>query len=226
MTKRFQHPAGPFTLSELADRAEAQIAEGGDGGRQISDVAALDRAGTSDLSFLDNRSYRPQLKATEAGAVIVAADELANVPATTTALVAKEPYRAFALAAQAFYPAPPARAGVQPGAVVAADAELGEGCEIGAQAVIGARARLGEGVVVGPATVIGEDVEIGDGCRIGPQVSLEHCIIGARTVIHTGVRIGQDGFGFAPSARGHVKVPQIGRVLIGADCDIGAHFTR
>lgn len=225
MSYAFQSPAGPFTLAALARIADAEIAEGGDGDREIRDVAALDRAGAGDLTFLDNRNYRAQLRTTAAGAAIVAADEAGNVPEGTVALIAAEPYRAFALVAQAFYPDVVGEAGVHESAVIAADAALGEGCRIGARVVIGAGARLGNGVSVGAGTVIGDGVEIGEDCRIGDQVSLSHCLIGPRTVIHPGVRVGQDGFGFAPSASGHVKVPQIGRALIGADCDIGANTT-
>ena len=98
-------------------------------------------------------------------------------------------------------------------------------CEIGPYVVIEAGARLGARCQIGAHTVIGQAVELGDDCRVGPHVTLSHCLIGARVVLHPGVRIGQPGFGFAPDREGSVKIPQLGRVVIGDDVDIGANTT-
>ena len=116
-------------------------------------------------------------------------------------------------------------AGRAPSAIIDATAVVPDDCEIGPNVVIERVARLGRRCSVGANTVIAAGVEIGDDCRIGPNVTLSHCLIGSRVVLHPGVRIGQDGFGFAPDATAPIKVPQLGRVLIGDDVDIGANST-
>jgi UDP-3-O-[3-hydroxymyristoyl] glucosamine N-acyltransferase len=140
-------------------------------------------------------------------------------------LIAREPYKAFARAAQAFYPDAPPRPGRAPSAIIDPTAAVPEDCEIGAHVVVEAGVRLGARCRVGPNTVIAAAVELGDDCQIGANVTLSHCLIGARVVLHPGVRIGQAGFGFAPDPNGPVKIPQLGRVIIGDDVDIGANTT-
>ena len=110
-------------------------------------------------------------------------------------------------------------------AIVAADAELGEGCRIDAGAVVGPRARVGRHTWVGANAVIGEAVVLGDEVRIGPGATLVCCLVGDRSIVHAGARIGQDGFGFALGASGHLKIPQLGRVVIEDDVEIGANTT-
>jgi UDP-3-O-[3-hydroxymyristoyl] glucosamine N-acyltransferase len=140
-------------------------------------------------------------------------------------LLSNEPYKAYALAARAFYPPPPFTAGRAPSALVDPTAIVPEDCEIGPNVVIEARVRLGRRCRVGANTVIAVGVETGDDCHIGANVTVSHALIGARVVLHPGVRIGQAGFGFAPDRAGPVKVPQLGRVVIGDDVDIGANTT-
>jgi UDP-3-O-[3-hydroxymyristoyl] glucosamine N-acyltransferase len=129
------------------------------------------------------------------------------------------------VAAQAFYPDPPPVPGLAAGAVIDPSARLGEGCRVEPNAVIGAGAELGRACHIGANAVIGPGCVLGDGVRVGANASLSHCLIGARVRIYPGVRIGQDGFGFAPDPKGHVKVPQLGRVIIGDDVEIGANST-
>jgi UDP-3-O-[3-hydroxymyristoyl] glucosamine N-acyltransferase len=140
-------------------------------------------------------------------------------------LVAHEPYKAFARAAQAFYPDARPKPGRAPSAIVDPTATVPTDCAIGAHVVIEAGVRLGARCRIGPNTVIAAAVELGDDCQVGANVTLSHCLIGARVVLHPGVRIGQAGFGFAPDPNGPVKVPQLGRVIIGDDVDIGANTT-
>jgi UDP-3-O-[3-hydroxymyristoyl] glucosamine N-acyltransferase len=139
--------------------------------------------------------------------------------------VSGAPYKAYGLAAQAFYPAPVMAGSRAPSALIDPAAIVPEDCAIGPHTVIEAGARLGRRCQVGANTVIGASVEIGEDCRIGANVTVSHALIGARVVLHPGVRIGQAGFGFAPDRGGPVKVPQLGRVVIGADVDIGANTT-
>jgi len=220
---RFFDRAGPFTLAEVAARAGALLA--GDGTRAIEDVAPLAGAGPRQLAFFEDRRFEAALARTGAGAVLVRDGDRARVPQTAIALVTTEPYRAYARVAELFYgdgDGPPpgvhasasvdpsarlgAEVGVAAGAIVEADAELGDGCRIGADAVVGRRCILGPG------------------CRIGPGASVAYALVGARTIVHAGARIGQDGFGFALGVE-HGKVPQLGRVLVGDDVEIGANTT-
>src|ERR1700752_2157739 len=132
---RFFAVAGPFTVAEIAQRIGAQVAGAAARDRQLRDVAPLETATERDLSFLDNRRYVPQFRATRAGAVIVSAKLAADAPPDTTFLIAPQPYRAYALAAQAFYPEPPPAPGIAPSAVVDRTARLGEGCAVEHNAV-------------------------------------------------------------------------------------------
>jgi UDP-3-O-[3-hydroxymyristoyl] glucosamine N-acyltransferase len=148
-----------------------------------------------------------------------------RAPAGMALLITAEPYKAYARAAQAFYPIKPVMPRRAASAVIDAEAVVPADCEVGPHAIIEAGVRLGSGCQIGPNTVIGAGVELGDDCRIGANVTLSHCLIGARVVLHPGVRIGQPGFGFAPDPSGPVKIPQLGRVIIGDDVDIGANTT-
>ncbi len=223
--RRFFTVAGPFTVAEIASRIGAEIAGAGEAGRVLRDVAPLDSATADDLSFLDNRHYLDAFRNTSAGAVIVTTKLAASAPPGTTLLLTPQPYRAYALAAQAFYPEPPPVPGIAPSAAVDPSAVLGEGCAVEAHAVIGAGAQLGRRCLVGANAVIGPAVTLGDDVRVGANASLSHCLIGARVRVYPGARIGQDGFGFAPDPDAPVKVPQLGRVVIGDDVEIGANTT-
>ncbi len=222
---RFFARKGPFSLAQLAEVAGVALAEGVDSERTITDVAPLDKAGPQDVSFLDNRRYLGDFAATRAGACVVAPEHAGRAPAATAVLLSDQPYRAYALIARAFYPPPAVVAGTAATATVDAAARLGPGCRIAPGAVVEAGAEMGARCEVGPNAVIGVNVVLGDDCRIGANVSLSHCLVGDRVTIHPGARIGQDGFGFAPDPAGHVKVPQLGRVVIGDDCEIGANTT-
>jgi UDP-3-O-[3-hydroxymyristoyl] glucosamine N-acyltransferase len=222
---RFFHRAGPYSLGALAALSGAQLHRAEDDGRMCLDVAPVETAGPDDVTFLDNRKYVSAFTRSRAGAAFVEEAVVAAAPAGMALLVTAEPYKAYARAAQAFYPALPVvpdrahSAVIDPAAIVPGD------CDIGANVVIEAGARLGARCQIGANTVIGVGVELGDDCRIGANVTLSHCLIGARVVLHPGVRVGQPGFGFAPDSNGPIKIPQLGRVLIEDDVDIGANTT-
>ncbi|WP_439815917.1 UDP-3-O-(3-hydroxymyristoyl)glucosamine N-acyltransferase [Zavarzinia sp. CC-PAN008] len=226
---RFFDRAGPFTLGELAGRAGASLASPDDAGRLVADVAPLGEAGAGDISFLDNRKYADAFRATRAGACIVHPRMRDAGPAGCALLLTTRPYHGYALVAQAFYPdaGGDAEAGarVSPGAYVDPAAILGAGVEVAPGAVVEAGARIGAGGRIGPNAVVGRNVEIGARVRIGACASVSHALVGDRVTIHPGVRIGQDGFGFAIDPAGHIKVPQLGRVVIGSDVEIGANST-
>ena len=184
------------------------------------------------VTFLDNPKYIDQAKHTKADACVIRQDMIECLPSGVAALITDEPYRGYARIAAAFYPdaaepnpLQPALAGIAVGAVIDPDAEIGDDCQIASGAVIEVGARIGARCRVGANATIGRGVVLGSDCVIGPGVTLTHCLIGSRVVIHAGARIGQDGFGFALGPKGHVKVPQIGRVVIEDDVEIGANST-
>ena len=221
--QRFFRRAGPFSLEALATLSGATLRDAALGRRLVTDVAPLETAGTDDLSFLDNRKYVDAFAQSRAGAAFVRERLADRAPPGMALLIATDPYKAFARAAQAFYPAPPTTPGRAPSAIIDPSALVPADCEIGPHVVIEAGARIGNRCQIGPNTVIGPQVELGEDCRIAANVTLSHCVIGARVVLHPGVRIGQPGFGFAPDAAGPLKIPQLGRVIIGDDVDIGAN---
>jgi UDP-3-O-[3-hydroxymyristoyl] glucosamine N-acyltransferase len=222
---RFFERAGPFTLAVLAQLSGARLLSPEDADRQCSDVQPLETAGPDDVSFLENRRYIDAFLGSRAGAAFVDPKTAERAPPGMALLVSSEPYRSYALAAQAFYPPAEIVARRAPSALIDPTALVPEDCDIGPNVVIEPCVRLGRRSRVGANTLIGAGVEIGDDCRIGANVTLSHCLIGARVVLHPGVRIGQDGFGFAPDPTVPVKVPQLGRVVIGDDVDIGANST-
>jgi UDP-3-O-[3-hydroxymyristoyl] glucosamine N-acyltransferase len=208
----------------------ATLAEGADPEALIRDVRPLDQAGPDDLTFVDNRRYLDALSRTQGRACLVAPAFAARVPAGTSAAVTPAPYHGFALALQLFYPdamSPKAAlfaasAGgpmVHPSAVVEAGAVIEPG------AVVGREAAVGRDTVVAAGAVVGYRVTIGRESYVGAGATVTHALVGDRVLIHAGARIGQDGFGFAMGPKGHLKVPQIGRVIIQDDVEIGANTT-
>jgi UDP-3-O-[3-hydroxymyristoyl] glucosamine N-acyltransferase len=222
---RFFDVAGPFTLAWLAERSGARLADGVDGDQVVTGIGPLDVAGPGDLSFLENKRYLPDFETTKAGACLVHPAFAFRAPAGTAVLLAEKPYRSYALAAQAFFPKPPVTPGispaahVSPGATVDPSAAVEPGAVIEEGAEIGARARIAANAVVARNVVVGAD------SSVGPGASLTHCLIGERVTIYAGARIGQDGFGFAMDAEGHLRIPQTGRVVVEDDVEIGANAT-
>ncbi len=219
---RFFHNSGARPLSEIAALTGAVLHDPKTGTRKISDVAPLDRAGESDIGFLDNAKYVRSFSESKAGACFVREKYITQASATMALLITEDPYRCYALTAQQFYPFIPVVAEIDHRAVVDPSATLGEGCSVGPGAFIGKRVVIGKHCIIGTNAVLHDGVEVGDDTRIGALCSVSHALIGSRCIIHRGVHIGQDGFGFALSRDGHVKVPQLGRVLIGNEVEIGA----
>jgi UDP-3-O-[3-hydroxymyristoyl] glucosamine N-acyltransferase len=222
---RFFKISGPMTLGKLAEITGAQLSDPGAAAREVVDVAALSEADADRLSFLDNRKYLDAFKATKAGAVFVRQELAGFAPAGTICLTHKNPYKAYALAAQAFYPAEKISEFRASTAVIDPSAKLGPSCHIGPGAVIGKNVKIGPGTAVHPNAVICDGVEIGAGCEIGAGGYLTHCLIGNGVRLHPGVCIGRPGFGFAIDPSGFVNVPQLGRVIIEDGVEIGANCT-
>jgi UDP-3-O-[3-hydroxymyristoyl] glucosamine N-acyltransferase len=211
-----------ISLRQLAERCGAELA--GDGDVVIDRVATLDSAGEGAIAFLSNPKYRGRLAGTRASAVIVAPDD-----AQATALpklVTANPYAAYARVAAILHPPRAPAPGVHPTAVVAGSARVAASAAIGAHAVIGERTHVGERAAVGAGTVIGEDCTVGDDCLLYPRVVVyPRSAIGPRTIVHSGAVIGADGFGMAEQDGRWIKIPQLGRVVVGADVEIGANTT-
>jgi UDP-3-O-[3-hydroxymyristoyl] glucosamine N-acyltransferase len=221
---RFFTAHGPFRLAELARIAEARLAADADGDAVFRDVAPLESAGASDVSFLDNRHYIAAFSVTKAGACVVAPDLAGKAPPGMAVLISDEPYKSYALIATAFYPETVPEP-EDPDHPIHPSAKIGEGTRIGPGAVIGPRAEIGRRCRIGACAVIGAGVVVGDDAVIGPHASLSHCLLGARVTIEAGARIGQEGFGFATSDGVHIKIPQLGRVIIHDDVGVGANTT-
>ena len=230
-----EHPgfferAGPFALGAVAEAVNAKAANSVDLDLAIKDVRPLDGAGQGDLSFLDNPKYLRAFAATGASACLVAPKFASLGPAGTACLVTPEPYRAFARALALFYPdALKPKAALEGGGFdsssVHPSAMLEPGVIVEPGAVIGPEARIGAASTIAAGTIIGYRVHVGRGCYIGPNASVTHALIGNGVTMHAGVAIGQDGFGFAMGRTGHAKVPQIGRVIIQDNVEIGANTT-
>jgi UDP-3-O-[3-hydroxymyristoyl] glucosamine N-acyltransferase len=224
---RFFTRAGRQALAAIAEVAQA-TPRGHDGreGARFAGVAPLQTARRDEVSFLDNRRYAGLLAETRAGAAIIHPALADRAPPGCILLLTPTPYLAWARVCALFYPAPATRAGRHPTAVIDPGAAVDPTAEIGALAVIGAGASIGPCCRIAPHVTIGDGVVLGAGCVIGANTSISHALIGARVNILPGVRIGQEGFGFAPDAAGgYLTVPQLGRVVIEDDVEIGANCT-
>jgi UDP-3-O-[3-hydroxymyristoyl] glucosamine N-acyltransferase len=211
-----------FTLAELAQRAGARL--DGDGTLVVRRVTTLERGGDDAIAFLANPKYRGQLAATRAAAVIVAPADAAHT--RRPKLVSERPYATYAKVAALLHPAGRPRAGVHPTAVVDPSARIDPEAAIGPHAVVGPGADIGPGAAIGPGCAIGAGVAIGAGATLYPNVVIyAECVIGPRTTVHAGAVIGADGFGMAEEGGAWLRIPQVGRVVVGADCEIGANTT-
>ena len=209
-----------FTLAEIAAQLGGDVL--GDAQTRIVRVAALASAGEGDIAFLSNPKFRDQLASCKASAVILRADAAADFSGAR--IVTANPYAYYARLATLLNPYESGFSGVHPSAAL--ESPVPASAAIGPHVSIGKGVRLGEGVVINAGCVIGDGAAIGDGAVLYPRVTVyHHCQIGQRCIIHAGAVIGADGFGFAPDGQDWVKIPQIGRVLIGNDVEIGANTT-
>ena len=214
----------PLKLGDIAARFGLELR--GDGSRLIEGVATLANAGPGQLSFLANPRYRGHLASTRAGAVVIAAGDLDAAAPGTGLLVAANPYLAFARIAGLFEQHAAAAPGIHASAVVAASARVAASASIGPHCVIEANSVIGDGVELGAHGHVGPDCVIGADCRLAARVTLVGRVrLGRRVLIHSGAVLGADGFGLAFDGDHWIKVPQLGGVRIGDDCEIGANTT-
>jgi UDP-3-O-[3-hydroxymyristoyl] glucosamine N-acyltransferase len=225
----FQRHTRGLTLAEIAALAGAELPDAV-AARSISNSASLDRAAPSDLSFLDNARFADAAAQTHAGACLTTAALAQGLPDRVVALVVPEPFRAFVVVARELFPhalRPSSRytGGDVEGAHVHPTARLENGVTLEPGAVVGPGAEIGAGTVIGANGVVGAEVRIGRDCAIGAGTAISNALIGDRVIVHGGCQIGQDGFGFVMGGAGSLKIPQIGRVIIQDDVEIGAGTT-
>jgi len=229
-TRFFEPPSG-LTIGEIVALTGAQPRAGTDLSIRITNVAPLNMASSGDITYVESNKYLDRLATTRAGACLLGSKHAAKAPESMIVLVSREPHRDFTAVARKMYSnalRPTSLfdgPGVAPGAFVHPTAKIGAGVAVDPGAVVGPRAEIGSGTVIGPGAVIGPKVRIGRDCSIGASSTITHSTVGDRVIIHPGCRIGQDGFGYVPTAKGHVKVPQIGSVAIQDDVEIGAGTT-
>jgi UDP-3-O-[3-hydroxymyristoyl] glucosamine N-acyltransferase len=226
----FLRHARGLTLAEIAALTGATPPPAPLLTRRIVDVAPLDRASPSAVSFFDNKNYAATAGATHAGACFTTAALAKHLPPDVPAFVVREPYRVFVAVARELFPhalrpSSLAEPGNVAGAHVDRSARLESGATVDPGAVIGPRAEIGGGTVIGATAVIGAGVRIGRDCSIGAGAVITDALIGDRVIVHSGCKIGQDGFGFVMGGKGHLKIPQVGRVIIQDDVEIGAGTT-
>lgn len=220
---RFFKREGPFTVSQLVAMIGCEF--DGDGDLSIEDVSSLDQAGSMHVSFLDNVKYKDQFAVTKAGACIVHRDLASLAPKGLVCLISDQPYKSYALAAQAFYPLTKFISLIDEAAIIDGSAQIAEGCCIEAGAVIKSGVKIGQNSRIASGAVIGVNVEIGENCNIEENCVISHSLIGNHVRVYPGGKIGQDGFGFAINHDGFIKVPQLGRVIIEDGVQIGANTT-
>ena len=221
----------PLSARAVAASLKADFIENGNTNDEIVGVAPLSDAVTGHLTFIDNPKYLDALTTTSGTACICAAKYKDRVPSGVSAIVCPDPYRAFAQVAAQFYPAAMrpvsviATGEISSHAFISPSAKLEDGVTVEPFAIIGAEAEVGANSIIGSGVKIGNQVKIGRDCVIASNAVVEHALIGDEVIIHPGVKIGQDGFGFSMSAMGHLKVPQIGRVIVQSHVEIGANTT-
>jgi UDP-3-O-[3-hydroxymyristoyl] glucosamine N-acyltransferase len=217
---RFYASAGPFALADLAGRLGASLAGARD--LAVTDIAPLEDAGPTELCLFADKSYRDVLAASRAGAILTTAELAPLVPAHAQALVTESPRLAFAEAGWLFYPEIGEALGFED---ERGQATIASGCRIAHSAIIGRGAEIGAGSQIGAHAVIGRGVILGASCVVGPHATVGFAIVGDRTQIYPGAVIGAQGFGFVPAPKGLRRVPQLGRVLLGHDVEVGANST-
>jgi UDP-3-O-[3-hydroxymyristoyl] glucosamine N-acyltransferase len=224
-----RHSRG-LTLDEIVSLTGATIASASPHARRVVNVAPLDRASPHDLAFLDNRKFAADAAATHAGVCLTSAALAGDLPPRVAVLTVRDPYRAFVMVArelfpQALRPSSLSAPGEYAGAHIDPTARLEEGVSINPGAVVGPGVEIGSGSVIGANAVIGAGVRIGRDCSIAANTTISDALIGDRVIIHPGCKFGQDGFGFVMGGKGHLKIPQVGRVIIQDDVEIGAGTT-
>lgn len=222
----FFPPLVDLTAAQLAEELELDLV--GEGTHRLTGVGPIEQAETGALTFLDNPKYAEHLATTKAACAVISAKFRDQLPRHVTGLISAQPYRDFARAAAMLVPAGvelrgvALTQGISNQAFIDETAALEDGVTVEPGAIIGAHAAVGSGTTICAGAVVGHHCQVGRDSYIGARAVLQHALLGDRVIVHSGVSIGQDGFGFAMGPMGHLKVPQLGRVIIQDDVEIGA----
>jgi UDP-3-O-[3-hydroxymyristoyl] glucosamine N-acyltransferase len=223
----FSRSAG-LSVAEIASLTGAEPRVGADLSRRLTGIGPVDSAGINDLTFVNDAKFAHALAATDAGAVLTSERFASQAPGTVAVLSVRKPYDAFVMVVREIFRGalrPTSvfgNEGVSQSAAVHPSAQLARDVTVDPFAVIGPSAKIGSGTLIGAHAVIGDHVRIGKNCAIGAHCTITHAHIGDGVVIHPGCHMGQDGFGYVSSAEGHIKIPQIGRVIVHNDVEIGS----
>ncbi len=227
----FFEPSRRYSVAEVARLTGARLLDGRHAGVEILGIASADMGGEGMLVYVEGPRNARLAEQVRAAAVLCTDDIASRVPDGVAALVASRPQAAFALVGRLLYPAAATPApltgetGISPHAHVDPTARLEAGVTVEAGAVIGPLAAIGKGTVIAPNAVVGRLCRIGRNCHVGPSASVQYTLMGDRVIVHAGAQIGQDGFGFVAGSRGPERIPQIGRVVIQDDVEIGSNTT-
>jgi UDP-3-O-[3-hydroxymyristoyl] glucosamine N-acyltransferase len=221
---RFYDNRGPFSLADVCVHSGIELPADADGAARVFDIATLEGAGPQHLAFCAGKPAYNALARTKAGFCLVSSNATLRTPAGTIGLPCASPQHAFAVALNLFYPENMLAVWSQQTAVDPS-ARIGSGVMLGPGVVIGPNVEVGDRTSIGPNAVIGRGVSIGRDCQIGSNVTITSSYIGDGVAIFPGTQIGQPGFGFASSPAGHIKIPQIGRVIVQDKVEIGACCT-
>ena len=222
---RFFNNIGPFSLQQLADFSGAKIYSSNEYEREFVDVKPLQKAEYNHVSFLDNKLYKKTFEKSRAGVCIVHPDMKDLAPPSMILLLSSNPYKGYAKIASEFYKNINQQKLISKHSIIHHTAKIGNNCIISAGVVIEENTEIGDNCCIYSNAVIGRGCKIGEDTIIERGATVTFCLIGSGVLIHSGVRIGTDGFGFALGPINHTKVPQLGRVIIGDNVEIGSNTT-
>jgi UDP-3-O-[3-hydroxymyristoyl] glucosamine N-acyltransferase len=220
---RFFRRFGPFRLEDIAAEVGAALLDPSTKDVMICDIASLETAGPGELSFFNHSQYHSAFHATQASAVVTTPDFARNGPQGVCLMSVAEPQLAFARIGLLYYPSSRPEPNISADARIDPSAVIGAGARIDAGAIVGAGAEVGPDCHIACHAVIGSGVVLGNDCAVGANSCISYAIIGARVRIASGVSIGGQGFGFVPTGNGRLRIPQLGRVIIEDDVEIGAN---
>jgi len=219
----FYENKGPFTLARVAEITGSEMADAAKSEDKIFDIATMEKAGENDICFFYDKKAKEKALSIKAKACVTTKDFAAFIPEGVALLFNDNPKMAFLKLNEAMYAEYKPQIGISPKASVHPSAKIGRNCFIGDCAVVDENAEIGDECRIEAGAYIGRACKIGDRCRIGANASVAYCIMGNDCYIYTGARIGADGFGFEMVGGQHHRIPQIGRVIIGNDVEIGAN---
>ena len=214
---------GPFTLQQVAEICEAELKDSSKANMTVSDIATMEKTGENEICFFYDKKAKEAAGKIGATACLTTPELAAFVPESVVVLVCANPKLAFLKLNCRFYGEYDPKPDVAPSARIHPSAIIGQNCYIGEHVVIGENVKIGENCVIEAGAVIHRGCQIGSNCRIGASATIAYCIMGNDCYIYSGARIGLDGFGFMMVAGQHKRIPQVGRVIIGNDVEVGAN---